>query len=264
MNNKTKAIPPKELYESLTKAYKTPTGGKTNYKMERPNQKTFKVLLFNGQMFAIGRGLFIHLMKYFQKEVEELKATSRSKLEFTLENFVNVVRGQKSHFKGMKLTYVDVDKSYREEIKFWSSLGEGWWPERKVLRKPEIDYDLSFVNFLMNREDFEFHRCLGKGINVPNTDRWKYQVAVEFTREGLRRAIMDYRKLVDKPQLFALELPPDNFTWYQMKALSAMSPIPTFEPVYWTIYTIRYKKDREEFLNANREIFDDFTRDNFS
>ena len=226
---------------------------------ERPDQKTFKALKFNGQIFAIGRGLFIHLMKYYPQDVQDLIRTSRSKVEFNLENFVKTVRGQKTHFKSLRLEYVDIDKSYREEIKLLSKVGEGWWPERKVLPKPGLDYDLTFSNFLMNYEGDRFHRRLGRGMNIPNTERTKYQSGVEFTRIGLRKAILAYRTLTGKDQLFGLELPSDQFGWYWMKQLSALSPIPTFEPAVWTIYKIKNKKDREAWIDANREVCEQFT-----
>jgi len=230
------------------------------YNFERPDQKTFKALKFNGQIFAVGRGLFIHLMKYFPHDVETIANISKSKVDFTLENFAVATRGQKSHFKGMRLTYVDVDKSYRDEIKSLSKVGEGWWPERSHLPIPGEDYELTLANFLMNYEGLSFHRRLGKGRNIPNDKRVEYQTGVEFTRRGLREATMKYRELTGQHQLFSLELPRDQFGWYWMKQINAHSPIPTFEPAIWTVYRIKNRGDREAWIDANREVFDEFTR----
>jgi len=226
---------------------------------ERPDQTTFKALEFNGQIFAIGRGLYIHLTKYFPQEVNEIIKLSRSKVEYNLENFVRTVRGQKTHFKSIRLTYVDVDKSYRDEIKVLSKVGEGWWPERKNLSKPGIDYELTFQNFLMNYEGPGYHRRLGKGRNIPNDRRVEFQTGVEFTRKGLRGAIKKYRELSGKQLLFGLELPHDQFGWYWMKPLSVHSPIPTFEPAVWVVYIIKNQKDREAWIDANREVFEQYT-----
>ena len=226
---------------------------------ERPEQTTFKALKFNGQIFAIGRGLFIHLAKYYPNEVNELIKISKSKQEWTVENFVRTTRGQKSHFKGMRLEYVDVDKVYRDEIKELSRVGEGWWPERKNLPQPGVDYDLTFANFMMNYEGKDFYRRLGKGRNIPNQKRAEYQTGVEFTRNGFKIAMKKYRELSKLHSLFALELPLDQYGWYWMKQINAHSPIPTFEPALWVAYIIKNKVDREAWINANREIFEQFT-----
>lgn len=223
---------------------------------EKPEQTTFNALKFNGQYFYVGRGLFIHFMKYYPSIIEEQNRHSRSKTPFTLEEFAKATRAQKKWFKGLKLEYEAVDKKYREEIRTLSKVGEGWWPERKLLPRPGVDYEITYSNFLMNYEGPKYYRRLGKGMNIPNDQRVHFQTGVEFTRAGYKQAVKAYRKLVGKPVLFDLQLPyDDGFGYYCLKQMSSLAPIPELHPVDWLVWRIKNKTDREEFIQrVSRQI----------
>lgn len=219
------------------------------YTFENPEQTTFKAIKFNGQLFSVGRGLFIHITKYHPSIIEQQTIHSKSKTPFTLENFSKTTRAQKEWFKGLRFEYVDVDKKYREEIKACSKFGEGWWPGRSKLAVPGVDYPLSYSNFLMHYENgTTYFRRLGRGNNIPNEARVEYQSGVEFTRKGYLEAIKKYREITGQSVLFDLPLPRDKYGFYHLKQLSVLNPIPELVPADWVVWRIKNKKDREEFM----------------
>ncbi len=224
------------------------------YKFENPDLKTFKALKFNGQLFAVGRGLFIHLQKYFPQTLAETVSNSRSKVEFSLDGFAKATRAYKINYKGLRFEYVDVSKEHRPTIKACSKFGEGWWPERSRLRPALTDQAPTISDFLMNYENgTTYMRRLGKGHNMNHEERLNLQDGVEFTRKGYKEAIKAYQKLTGGNQQFSIMMPMDRYGYLHLKKLSAKNPIPEIQPVSWLVWRIKNKTDREEFIkNANR------------
>lgn len=223
------------------------------YYFENPDKLTFKAIEFNNQLFAVGRGLFIHLMKYYPEMVEEQARTSKSKVPFTLKNFAEATRDYKEWFNGIRFKYIEVSKEYRTEIKAMSKVGEGWWPERKKLLVPGIDYDLTYSNFLMNYEGEGYHRRLGKGFGIPNEKRIEFQDGVEFTRKGYAKALEAYQKVVGSSVMFNILLPMNKFGWYHLRQISLLSPIPEIKPCDWIVWKIKNKEDRDKFITEMNE-----------
>lgn len=226
----------------------------SNYTFTDPTKTTFKAIKFNGMFFATGRGLYIHFMKYHPSIIPQQEKNSKSKVPFTLENFAEATRKHRKWFKGIRFEYVDVEKIYRDEIKAHSKFGEGWWPDRKILLEPEKDYMPLFANFAMNYENGRnYFRRLGKGNNIPNNRRLEFQTGVEFTTEGFSDMVRAYQKFIGEEALFALHFPETRCKIYTLNKLIAQSPIPKLRPVDWFVWTIKNRKDREEYIkNAVR------------
>lgn len=223
----------------------------SNYYFSDPDKKTFKAIEFNGQYFARGRGLFIHLKKYFPDTFEQAVENSLSEIEATPENFSKATHGLKSHFKGIKLNYVDLDKDFRDEIKALSSVGEGWWPERKRIRYHD---KMNLGDFMVNYEKApEYIRCLGKGVNVTLETRMTLQSGIEFTREGFRNMLAKFHEITGE------RIPPFNisrpvFDYYYLSVASAkLRDLNRLEVVEWRVWQMLAKR-REEYLNSVRLI----------
>lgn len=220
------------------------------YHFSDPTKTTFKAIRFNNQIFARGRGLFIHIMKYFPQIAEQSIKHSRSKVEWTPENFSKATHGMKTHFKGIAFDYVDIDKEHKTAIQNLSKTGEGWWPERSKLTRPPLENESEFFHFLLNYEDPpKYVRRLGRGMNIPNEKRLEYQTGVDFTPKGFSDMQKAYRKKASSKRAALVHLPRSVAGYYFLPRLSKeFQGTLEVQPALWVQWSIRKRTNREEFL----------------
>lgn len=228
----------------------------SKYTFSDPSKTDFFALEFNGQIFAKGRGLFIHIMKYFPSIAKDLEYSSRSAVKWTPENFSNATHRHATHFKGMAFNYVKVDKRFRKEIRELSKQGEGWWPSRSDLKKPGEDYELTFQNFMMNYENPpHFVRRLGRGLNVDLEKRLEMIEGVDFTRVGFEKMISAYRKAMGSNLLISFELPYKEPTYYHIGRYSyEYGGMRSITVPHWRQWCIVGEKKREEYIKYVESI----------
>lgn len=224
------------------------------YYFTNHEKTTFKAIKFNDQIFHTGRGMFIHLEKYYPQTIERINKQSRSKAEWTPENFAEATRNLKSHFKGIKFEYVEVDKSMREVIRELSSVGEGWWPERMQKRWHE---KMPFKEFMLAYEGFGYYRRLGGGGKIDLEERVLRCEVVDFTRNGLMGALDKYEQMTGfRPRVVNLQMI-INQAYYFLNEIS-IGDIITPAPSPWSHLIVIQRKNRkrakESYENAIKQI----------
>lgn len=223
---------------------------KKGYTFENPEQTTFKALKFNDQYFTRGRGLFIHIMKYFPSIAKEAQINSTSALEWTPENFAEATHRVHTHFKGIKFEYVDLPKGHREEIRALSKVGEGWWPERKRLKEPGVDFEVTLHSFMINYENPPHYvRRLGRGFNVTLEERMEMQSGVDFNRKGFGLMRKEFMRLVGAKELTFLRYPKMDAYYYHMRQLTMIHDgLLKMEKPEWRVWLLYGDERRERYL----------------
>lgn len=220
-----------------------------NYTFSNHDDPMFSAIKFNGQIFAKGRGLFIHIMKYFPSLAKQAIETSRSELEWNPENFSKATHRHAGAFKGISFEYVRVDKKHRDAIRQLSKAGEGWWPSRGDLLKPGIDYELTFHNFMMNYENPpHYTRRLGRGLNVSIEERYELQSGVDFSRRGFAEMKEQYQKYLGRDHIFIFELPGGPHEYYFIRKFGFSNEgFREYEYATWRRWTIAGEGRRKDY-----------------